>query len=239
MITNISRQLTTGVLAIAGSVAAFGFGGIAQAQLTTANATFGGSSGGVTFTGNLSTATSITFDSLTGLVSSVPANYTPFGGSIAPNNFNSGPLGTTFASGAGFGVTFTGAGPANVLDFTGAGAGNSTEGITLNFASSNLSSGTSPTNRYTFTASSGIINSQSDSGVNISFLGSFADSGGSFSTSAATVTIAIASSGVGQGTNTFTFGTPPAFASTSVPEPSAILGILAVAGIGAFARRKS
>lgn len=47
MITNISRQLTTGVLAIAGSVAAFGFGGIAQAQ-TTANATFGGTTGGVT-----------------------------------------------------------------------------------------------------------------------------------------------------------------------------------------------
>ncbi|TRU20119.1 MAG: PEP-CTERM sorting domain-containing protein [Microcystis aeruginosa Ma_MB_S_20031200_S102] len=233
MITNISRQLTTGVLAIAGSVAAFGFGGIAQAQLTTANATFGGGTGGVTFTGNLSTATSITFNSLTGGVSDVPVNYTPFGGTPAPNVFNSGPAGTTFAPFTStFNVAIAGGGSS--LDFTGAGAGNSTEGITLNFAST-----TAPTNRYTFTASSGRINSQSDFGLNISFLGSFADSGGSFSTSAATVTIAIASSGVGQGTNTFTFGTPPAFASTSVPEPSAILGILAVAGIGAFARRKS
>lgn len=238
MITNISRQLTTGVLAIAGSVAAFGFGGIAQAQLTTANATFGGSSGGVTFTGNLSTATSITFNSLTGGVSDVPVNYTPFGGTPAPNVFNSGPAGTTFAPFTSiFNVAIAGGGSS--LDFTAAGAGNSTEGITLTFASTNLSAGTTPANRYTFTAGSGRITSQNTTGLNISFLGSFADSGGSFSTSAATVTIAIASSGVGQGTNTFTFGTPPAFASTSVPEPSAILGILAVAGIGAFARRKS
>ena len=239
MITNISRQLTTGVLAIAGSVAAFGFGGIAQAQLTTANATFGGSSGGVTFTGDLSTATSITFNSLTGAVTNVPSTYTPFGGTPADNVFNLGPAGTTFGLGAGFGVTFAGGGPATVLDFSGAGVGNSTEGITLTFASTNLSGGTTPANRYTFTAGSGIITSQNTTGLNISFLGSFADSGGSFSTSPATVSLSIASSGVGQGTNTFTFGTPPAFASTSVPEPSAILGILAVAGIGAFARRKS
>ncbi len=231
MITNISRQLTTGVLAIAGSVAAFGFGGIAQAQ-TTANATFGGSSGGVTFTGDLSTATSITFNSLTGVVSDVPANYTPFGGTPATNVFNLGPAGTTFLPLSGFNVAIAGGG--NTLDFTGAGASNSTEGITLNFASS-----TTPANRYTFTAGSGRITSQNAFGVIISFLGSFADSGGSFSTSAATATLSIASSGPNAGTNTFTFGTPPAFASTSVPEPSAILGILAVAGIGAFARRKS
>jgi len=32
MITNISRRLTTGALAIAGSVAAFGFAGAAPAQ---------------------------------------------------------------------------------------------------------------------------------------------------------------------------------------------------------------
>ena len=238
MITNISRQLTTGVLAIAGSVAAFGFGGIAQAQ-TTANATFGGTTGGVTFTGDLSTATSITFNSLTGAVTNVPSTYTPFGGTPADNVFNLGPAGTTFGLGAGFGVTFAGGGPATVLDFSGAGVGNSTEGITLTFASTNLSGGTTPANRYTFTAGSGRITSQNTTGLNISFLGSFADSGGSFSTSPATVSLSIASSGVGQGTNTFTFGTPPAFASTSVPEPSAILGILAVAGIGAFARRKS
>jgi hypothetical protein len=238
MITNISRQLTTGVLAIAGSVAAFGFGGIVQAQ-TTANATFGGTTGGVTFTGDLSTATSITFSTLSGVVTDVPTTYTPFGGTSAPNNFSAGngPTGATFAVGAGFGVTFTGGG--TILDFTGAGAGNSTEGITLNFASTTgLGSGTSPANRYTFTASSGIVTSQTITGLNIAFLGSFADSGGSFSTSAATVSLSIASSGVGQGTNTFTFGTPPAFVSTSVPEPSAILGILAFAGIGAFARRK-
>ncbi|CCI13400.1 conserved exported hypothetical protein [Microcystis aeruginosa PCC 9806] len=238
MITNISRQLTTGVLAIAGSVAAFGFGGIAQAQ-TAPNATFGGTTGGVTFTGDLSTATSITFNSLTGAVTNVPSTYTPFGGTPADNVFNLGPAGTTFGLGAGFGVTFAGGGPTTVLDFSGAGVGNSTEGITLTFASTNLSAGTTPANRYTFTAGSGRITSQNTTGLNISFLGSFADSGGSFSTSPATVSLSIASSGVGQGTNTFTFGTPPAFASTSVPEPSAILGILAVAGIGAFARRKS
>lgn len=238
MITNISRQLTTGVLAIAGSVAAFGFGGIAQA-LTAPNATFGGNTlGGVTFTGNLSTATSIGFNALTGLVSSVPSTYTPFGGTSAPNNFNTGPAETTFAVGAGFGVTFTGGD--SVLHFSGAGVGNSTEGVNLTFASTTpFAAGTTPANRYTFTASSGTITSQNDTGLNIAFLGTFADSGGTFSTSAATVSLSIASSGVGQGSNVFTFGTPPAFASTSVPEPSAILGILAVAGIGAFARRKS
>ncbi|MFM7477860.1 MAG: PEP-CTERM sorting domain-containing protein, partial [Microcystis aeruginosa] len=36
-----------------------------------------------------------------------------------------------------------------------------------------------------------------------------------------------------------TFASPPFSSPTSVPEPSAILGILAVAGAGAFARRKS
>jgi hypothetical protein len=34
MITNISRQLTSGALAIASSVAAFGFAGAAQAQIS-------------------------------------------------------------------------------------------------------------------------------------------------------------------------------------------------------------
>ena len=237
MITNISRQLTTGVLAIAGSVAAFGFGGIAQA-LTAPNATFGGNTlGGVTFTGNLSTATSISFNALTGFVSSVPSTYTPFGGTSAANDFYTGPAGTTFGVGAGFDVTFTGGD--SVLHFSGAGVGNSTEGVNLIFASNFAVPGTTPGNRYTFTSSSGTITSQNDTGLNISFLGTFADSGGTFSTSAATVSLSIASSGVGQGSNVFTFGTPPAFASTSVPEPSAILGILAVAGIGAFARRKS
>ncbi|AOC50910.1 Alkaline phosphatase [Microcystis aeruginosa NIES-2481] len=236
MITNISRQLTTGVLAIAGSVAAFGFGGIAQAQ-TAPNATFGGNTtGGVTFTGNLSTANSITFNALTGFVTSVPSTYTPFGGTLAANVFNTGSAGTTFVEGAGFFVTFTGGGP--VLDFSGAGVGNSTEGVNLTFASTSFAAGTTPENRYTFTSSSGTITSQNDTGLNIAFLGTFEDSGGTFSTSAATVSLSIASSGVGQGSNVFTFGTPPAFAS-SVPEPSAILGILAVAGIGAFARRKS
>ncbi|CCI01370.1 PEP-CTERM sorting domain-containing protein [Microcystis aeruginosa] len=236
MITNISRRLTTGALAIAGSVAAFGFAGAAQAA--TANGTFGGTTGGVTFSGDLSTVNAITFNSLAGIVTNVPTTYTPFGGTTGPNDFYAGPSGTTFQSMAGFGVTFTGPGPATVLDFSGAGVGNSTDGITLTFASNSIVSGTSPLNRYSFTASSGTIISQNTTGLNILFEGTFADSGGTYSTSAATVSLSIASSGMGQGTNTFTFGTPPAV-SSKVPEPSAILGILAVAGIGAFSRRKS
>jgi hypothetical protein len=234
MITNISRRLTTGALAIAGSVAAFGFAGAAQAA-TFANATFGGTTGGVTFTGDLSTATSITFNSLLGIVTNVPSTYTPFGGSTASNDFEGsvGPSGSTFASMALFTVAFAGSGSPTVLDFSGTGIGAATEGITISFAST-----TTPSNRYTFTATSGTIISQNVTGLNIAFPGTFSDAGGTYMSSSSTVSLSIASSGMGQGTNTFTFGTPPAFGQT-VPEPSTILGILAVAGIGAFARRKS
>jgi hypothetical protein len=234
MMTNISRQLTTGALAIAGSVATFGFGAIANAQVA-ANATFGGTTGGVTFTGNLGTANSISLSSLTGFVTSVPSTYTPFGGSTAPNDFNTANSldpGSTFlafpAGLTGFTVGIVGGG--STLDFT----GTTTEGITLTFGSS-----TTPANRYSFTAASGSIVSQTNTGLNVAFFGTFTDADGFFSSSAATVSLSIAASGVGQGTDTFTFGTPPAFIPQGTPEPSAILGILAVAGAGAFARRKS
>ena len=229
MITNISKRLTTVALATAGSVAAFGFAGAAQAA-TFANGTFGGPTmpNGVTFTGNLAAASSITFGSLAGLVANVPSTYTPLGGLTNPNDFmpGIGPSGATFDVMAYFTAEFTGT-PTNVLNL----AGGTTNGITLVFAST-----TTPPDRYTFTAVSGTVVDQTDTGLNVSFLGTFTDAGGTYMPAPASVSISIAATGVGQGTNTFIFGTPP---DGKVPEPSAVLGILAVAGIGAFARRKS
>jgi len=231
MITNISKRLTTVALATAGSVAAFGFAGAAQAA-TFANGTFGGPTmpNGVTFTGNLADASSITFESLAGLVANVPSTYTPLGGLTNPNDFKPGigPGGATFDVMAYFTAEFTGT-PTTVLNLNL--PGGKTNGIKLDFAST-----TTPTNRYTFTADFGTVVDQTDTGLNVSFLGTFTDAGGTYMPAPASVSISIAATGVGQGTNTFIFGTPP---DGKVPEPSAVLGILAVAGIGAFARRKS
>jgi hypothetical protein len=225
----ISQNLTAGALAVAGTVATFGLGSVAQA-LVPANATFGGTTGGVTFTGSLGSATSITFGSTTGLVTSVPATYTPFGGSSAPNDFNSsvGPAGSILTP---FTTNFSIGGlTGGVLDFSNLTA------LTLSWTPT-----TTPANRYTFTPTSAAITSQSDTGLNIAFGGTFTDAGGLYSSGAASVSLSIASSGVGQGTDTFTFGTPPAFTPpppVGTPEPGTVLGILAVAGAGAFARRK-
>jgi hypothetical protein len=229
----ISQHLTAGALAIAGTVATFGLGNAAQA--VTANATFGGANGGGVLFNNagdpvlLGAATSIVFGNTTGSVNFVPTTYTPFGGSSANNDFNTAnslDLGSTIAEFTTYTATF---------------GGGSTLSLTNPLSTPLLltwGSGTSPVNRYTFTTTSAAVTAQNNSNANVLFIGTFSDSDGFFTSGPASVSYSFSSSGVGQGTNAMTFGTPPSEIIQGTPEPGTVLGILAVAGAGAFARRK-
>jgi hypothetical protein len=205
MTTNISRQLTTGALALAGTVAAFSFAGAAQAASV------------FTITG---TATI---------------------GAWGTANPVLTPLNVTFASGDG---QFTGATAANVTipgPFTLTGTG---VGLSTNFGVP----GTLP-NYTTITTGAGNVIANITPlvavGTNVTF-------------PTATTTYVVSGSAIFDeptgpdlaGTFTATFlraGTTQLYTlvftktdiPVEVPEPSAILGILAVAGAGAFARRKS
>ena len=212
MIANISRQLTTGALAIAGSVAAFSFAGAAQAStlVIAGNATIDpwGTNGPVL------TPTSV-------------ASVTPIGGgqfasasaAAIPNPF------TLTGTGTGPFTVFGLPGPSPSFTTITTGPGPVTANVTPATATgtnSNLGSGVFLTT-YTVGGTAIFIEP-----VGPALLGSFSiqftrtDSPGSV---------------VGVYSLTLTKTDVPA--PVAVPEPSAILGILAVAGAGAFARRKS
>ena len=217
MTTNISRKLTTGALALAGSVAAFGFAGAAQAAQLNANVGYV-PVGVVSYTGpNLSNATSVTFPALN-FVNTNPATYLG-----KPNDFFSGPLAVSLGSNVVLSpLTFDFSEPDGVV---GAGA------FTVTFATT---SGTA-----TFTATSFTTDTSPGSTDTIDLLIQGTITGTGFDTTLAEILVNLNQvGGPGNAVNaSSTFASKPS-PPTSVPEPSAILGILAVAGAGAFARRK-
>jgi len=215
MITNISRQLTTGALALAGSVAAFGFAGAAQAAQLNANIGYI-PVGSVSYTGsNLPSATSVTFAG-TNLVNTNPQLY--LGNA---NDFYSGALAVSLGSN----VTLSN----QTFDFAAADGVAGAGAFTVTFATA---AGTATFTTTSFTKASTALNT-----LALEMQGT--TSGNGFDTSVSTILVNF--NQVGGPGNTInysaTFVSPPA--PTSVPEPSVILGILAVAGVGAFARRKS
>jgi hypothetical protein len=224
MMTNISKQLTTGALAIAGGVAAFGFGAIAQAAQLNANAGFIPAFGSnPSYVGaNLANATSVTFSGPLNF-NVVPPTYTPPGGSSAANDFATGgiaqitnPLVTITPNT----LLRTATGPINnFLSFT-------TIGGAAVFNLTSLVFETTPGDDNVLTLRAG---------------GTIVGTG--FDPSPAGLLLNFNQQG-GTGAVNFsaTLSSPPAFTPPppqGTPEPSAILGILAVAGAGAFARRKS
>jgi len=215
MITNISRQLTTGALAIAGSVAAFGFGGAAQAAQLNANVGYI-PMGTVSYAGpNLASATSVTFPAL----NYVNTNQPLYRG--LPNDFFAGPLAVAIMSTVTISpLTFDFSAPDGVA---GSGA------FTVTFTTA---SGTA-----TFTAASFTTASANQDTLDVFISGTTIGNGFDPSPSSLLLNLNQVGGPGGVVNASTTFASPPT--TTNVPEPSAILGILAVAGAGAFARRKS
>jgi PEP-CTERM motif len=221
----ISQHLTAGALAVAGTVATFGLGSVAQAAQLNANAGFAPQFGASpSYTGpNLGGATSVTFSAPLGF-NNIPADYQPPGGSLAPNSFAPGEIAEITAAGLTITPNTISSSTltpiANFLSFTTVGGP----------ASFNVDLG-------------GIFFEPSATDPNvltIKFVGTITGTG--FDPSPAGLLLNFNQQG-GTGAVNFsaTLSSPPAFTPPpprGVPEPSTMLGILAVAGAGAFARRK-
>jgi hypothetical protein len=227
MITNISRQLTTGALAIASSVAAFGFAGAAHAQ---AAPILGGT---LSITG---TATIDPWGTVNPMLK--PLNITAVNG--ATGQF----LGVTTANvttPASFALTGTGTGmmsmftaPSSLANFIsitvnqpypiGPGPGIVVGNITSTMAYGTfMAGGGGSTTTYNVT---GDMTFDEPNG--------YPDLFGTFS-----IAFTRSVSAGGQISQSYNLSLQKSGLTTNIPEPSAILGILAVAGAGAFARRKS
>ncbi|CCI19301.1 conserved exported hypothetical protein [Microcystis aeruginosa PCC 9807] len=223
MITNISRQLTTGALAIAGSVAAFGFAGAAQAATIL--------SGTLALTG---TAEIDPWGTPNPMLK--PLNITAVNG--ATGQF-AGVTTANISTPASFALTGTGTGmmsmftaPSSLADFIsitvnqpypiGPGPGIVVGNITstVAFGTDMPSGGGDGTTTYTVT---GTMLFDEPNG--------YPDLFGTFSIG---FTRSVTGGQVSQ-----SYNLSLQKSGLTVPEPSAILGILAVAGVGAFARRKS
>jgi hypothetical protein len=215
MITNISRRLTTGALAIAGSVAAFGFAGTAQAAQLNSNIGYI-PIGDVSYTGaNLAGATSVTFP-VTNFVNTNQPLYLGLA-----NDFFSGPLAVAIMSAVTLTpLTFDLTAPDGVA---GGGA------FTVTF--------TTASGLATFTATSFTTATATSNTLDLYINGTTTGNGFDPSPTSLLVNLNQVGGPGGVVNASTTFASPPT--TTNVPEPSTILGILAVAGIGAFARRKS
>jgi hypothetical protein len=225
MITNISRQLTTGALAIASSVAAFGFAGAAQAAPI-----LGGT---LSITG---TAQIDPWGTVNPMLK--PLNVTAVNGSTGQFT---GVTTADVTTPASFALTGTGTGPlftftapsslANFINITvnqpypiGPGPGIVVGNITSTMAFGTfMTGGGGSTTTYTVT---GDLTFDEPNG--------YPDLFGTFS-----IGFTRSVSAGGLISESYNLSLQKSGLTTNIPEPSAILGILAVAGAGAFARRKS
>jgi hypothetical protein len=225
MITNISRRLTTGALAIAGSVGALSFAGAAQAATVLA--------GTLALTG---TAQIDPWGTPNPMLK--PLNVTAINGATGQFADVTTANVTTPAS---FALTGTGTGmmsgftaPSSLANFIqitvnkaypiGPGSGIVIGNITstMAFGTDIPSGGGDGTTTYTVTGS-----------MTFDEPNGYPDLFGTFS-----IGFTRSVTG-GQVSQSYNLSLQKSGLTVNVPEPSAILGILAVAGIGAFARRKS
>jgi hypothetical protein len=235
MITNISRRLTTGALAIAGSVAAFGFAGTAPVQAQVANCPLPLGQVFLAFT----TTPCLVGDKLFTFVASSPTSGPITSGvllidqilspTIDRHTFNYRPSPALTQAGGTFVIDYT----VEILDpakmfkdfsigYDATGAGNS--GIfTEKMVWSDSINGSALIGTSTATTALGASGAMVPvpSGITKLFVRD-------------TYRVDSPTGSLNSITNDFT-----QMPTVKVPEPSAILGILAVAGVGAFARRKS
>ncbi len=226
MITNISRRLTTGALAIAGSVGALSFAGAAQAATTILGGT-------LSITG---TAQIDPWGTVNPMLK--PLNVTAING--ATGQFTGVTIADITSIPASFALSGTGAGSmsmftapsslANFISITvnqpypiGPGPGIVVGNITSTMAYGTfMTGGGGSTTTYMVTGD-----------MTFDEPGSYPDLFGTFS-------IAFTRSDTGgQVSESYNLSLQKSGLTVNVPEPSAILGILAVSGVGAFARRKS
>ena len=225
MTTNISRQLATGTLAIAASVTAFGLAGTAPAQaaiLGTLSITGNATSDPWGTTNPMLTPTSVTaINGATGQFAgvmlgdvSIPASFALTGtGSGGMSSFGSPSSLANFINIVVNTMPPTGPGPGTVIgNITATQAMGTFAGIT----------GGDGTTTYTVTG-------------NLAF-----DEPNGFPDLLGTFSIGFTRSVTGgQVSESYNLSLQKSSVPVDIPEPSAILGILAVAGAGAFARRKS
>jgi hypothetical protein len=222
MITNISRRLTTGALAIAGSVAAFGFGSAAQAATVLA--------GTLSITG---TATIDPWGTVNPMLN--PVNVTAINGAtgqftgVTTDNITTPKSFELTGKGMGSMVSVPFVAPSSLANFINItvnqpypiGPGS---GIVVGNITSSMASGMSVGGTTTYT----VIGTMTFDEPN-----GYPDLLGSFNIS---FTRSVTG---GQISESYALSLEKTGLTTDIPEPSAILGILAVAGAGAFARRKS
>jgi hypothetical protein len=243
MITNISKRVTTGALAIAGSVAAFGFANTAPVQAQVAVC-------GPQFFSTFMTTPCRKGDKLFTYISSSGSNMSAMGNfltiteSLMPEIHS---------------FTFTPADPVN-----------QPAGVqTLSYSVKIVDDPNTPENElltkmFSSFSSGYTTTSMTDFGVSLDQTAWSGSLGGTLIGTSLAKSINIGGSGSPGNTvavpanvtelfvtNTFSVSDPSGLLnsitndylqttkSLDIPEPSAILGILAVAGIGAFARRKS
>lgn len=183
--------------------------------------------GGGTQTATLATTSCLYFGGIS--ITSLPANYTPAGGSSAANTFTVSP-GNVLT----FGSTATISGSVIV-----AGLGSSVTSVNLpDFMTFTGSTGT-----YDFNVTGLFLQSGRSIGTfNLGLLGTLTDTSGTYAdTSAAAILQMNQTGGTGAITGSYTLGSPPSFTPPpSVPEPAsmALFGV-GLVGLGVVRRRKN
>ncbi|WP_228008593.1 PEP-CTERM sorting domain-containing protein [Microcystis aeruginosa] len=191
-------------------------GGELDPKRLNANIGFGPVGSGTDYVGsNLSSATSVTFANIN-VVNVNPSTYLG-----NPNDFFAGPLAVALLSN----VTLS----PQTFDFSQPDGVAGPGAFTASFVTA-AGTATFTTTSFTTDSAPGNLNT-------LDLLLQGTTSGDGFDTTPSSIIVNFNQvGGPGNAINySATFNSPPA----SVPEPSAILGILAVAGAGAFARRKS
>jgi hypothetical protein len=238
MMTYISRQLTSGTLAIAGSVATFGFGAIAQAASIVQTASFPSLTGttSTNFSGQALTPSLTQFDSSLGTLNFVRITLDGrVTGSAQLESLDAAPANVNYNLQATVGLSVTGI-SGNIVEAipiaSGTFAATAFDG-TIDFGGT---SGASFTNLSGNASQTVTLTSNLSPFIGTGTLAAFlSGSGQSLGSGAGNLVTLFATQAGGTVTIEYDF-TPPV---VGTPEPSAMLGILAVAGAGALARRKT